>query len=184
MTGDHPTARAALLETLRRLWDPLARPDPAAFLAAAGPLPPRQLGDLLRADQEARWRGGARVPAEAYLAAFPELGGSPEDALVVVYGESLLRRESGEPVDPGEYRRRFPALADDLDWLFELDDLPDPLTRPTPPIGRASGPHATTLPADRAGAGPGAAPLPASADRYVLGGKLAEGGMGVVYRAT
>src|SRR5262245_27999050 len=75
-------------------------------------LPPSQLVQALRADQAQRWRSGRPLLAESYLAAFPVLAASPKDALVLVWGEALLRFEAGEAPCPEEYRARFPQHAD------------------------------------------------------------------------
>ena len=68
----------------------------------------------VHADQAARWRAGAGLRAEEYLAAFPALRGRAEDQLVLIWGEVLLRAERGEAPEPQEYRHRFPDHAEAL----------------------------------------------------------------------
>src|SRR5262245_61994648 len=68
--------------------------------------------DALRADQAARWRAGAGLRAEDYLAAFPALRQRTEDLLVLIRGEVLLRAERGEEPDPADYQHRLPHLAE------------------------------------------------------------------------
>src|SRR5690242_20249375 len=100
-----------------------ARPAPEdldTLVARCGPLSLSRLVEALQDDQGRRWRSGRRLPAEAYLAAFPALAASPEDALVLILGEILLRLEAGEGPGPEEYRARFPQYAEALPLLFEL----------------------------------------------------------------
>jgi hypothetical protein len=76
----------------------------------------------------ATWRAGKGLPAEAYLEAFPALAASGEDALVLIWGEALLRLERGETPRLEEYRTRFPQHASSLALQFELQGH---LERPT-----------------------------------------------------
>ena len=86
--------------------------------------------DLVRSDQSHRWRQGACVAAEAYFAQLPELRADPEDALVVINGEVLLRGETAEPAQLEEYARRFPELGPRIAVQFEVNRIleapPDP----------------------------------------------------------
>src|SRR5207245_2193207 len=51
------------------------------------------------------------------------LAADPEAAMVLIYGEVLLREElDGTLPDPAEYTARFPALAGNLKAQFELHD--------------------------------------------------------------
>jgi tetratricopeptide (TPR) repeat protein len=96
------------------------------------------LVELLRRDQTRRFAEGRPERAEAYLAAFPALRDDPEDALVLIYGEFVLRAAAGERPDADEYRCRFPEFADDLAAQFRLhealagSEADDPSTVPMP----------------------------------------------------
>jgi hypothetical protein len=88
---------------------------PKSPVPGVGPLPPGTedlgpagLAAACRAHQRQRWLAGERVPAEAYLAAYPRLADEPEAALDVVYGEFLLREELGLAPTTDEYLARFP----------------------------------------------------------------------------
>src|SRR5271169_6742460 len=87
---------------------------PADVIASCRSLPLPRLVEALRADQALRWRSGHGLPAETYIGAFPALAASPEDALVLVWGEALLRLEAGEVPGIEEFRCRFPQYADAL----------------------------------------------------------------------
>jgi tetratricopeptide (TPR) repeat protein len=132
-------------------------------------LPLPRLLEALRADQARRWRAGQRLLAEAYLDAFPQLAGSAEDALVLIWGEALLRFEIGEAPQPAEYRDRFPRHADALAAQFalqsQLDKLPDARTLAPDQSPGATGPPRPRVPG------------------YEILEELGRGGMGVVYQA-
>src|SRR5215470_15527008 len=93
---------------LWRLWQEGQRPEVGQFLAQAGALTPTQLAAVLRVDQRQRWQAGEHVPAEAYLERYPALQADPECALELIYGEFLLREESGAAHPLEELHRRFP----------------------------------------------------------------------------
>ena len=63
---------------------------PADVVASCRSLPLPRLVEALCADQAQRWRSGHGLPAETYIGAFPALAASPEDALVLVWGEALF----------------------------------------------------------------------------------------------
>ncbi len=76
-----------------------------------GAMNPADFLERLCNDQVRRWRAGQRVPAETYLALYPNVEDAGEAAFELIYGEFLLREELGEPPLPEEFRWRFPQFA-------------------------------------------------------------------------
>ncbi|MBI2826215.1 MAG: protein kinase [Planctomycetia bacterium] len=98
-----------------------------AAIARLRDVPRSLLLDLAREDQTDRWRRGHRVLVEEYFRGLPDLLTVTEEALVLICGEVLLRRQLGERPTLEEYRKRFPQYADNLAVQFEIDDaLGDP----------------------------------------------------------
>lgn len=114
----------------------------------------------LRREQYERWHAGDRLPVEAILGREPTGLLGPESAIVLIYGEYLLRRELGESPVLDEYLDRFPQHAhrlqqqDSVHRLLEED-----------PAGNASRPNWPRVPG------------------FTIVGELGRGGMGVVYEA-
>jgi len=79
--------------------------------------------DLVRSDQSHRWRQGRRILAEEYFLQLPEIRADAEEALVLITGELLLRREVGETLAVGEYQSRFPEFGDRIAVQFCVDDF-------------------------------------------------------------
>lgn len=98
-------------------------PAPADFVPAEPPALRRlTLVELVKVDLEYRWQG-RRAPklVEQYVAEFPELatgGGLPCD---LIYEEYHVRRQHGDEVAIADYCQRFPARAEELKRLFQID---------------------------------------------------------------
>jgi serine/threonine-protein kinase len=160
-----------------RLPGPTGTPQPADvrdWLRQARDAPPAQVVEVLQLDQLRRWREGERVPAEAYLQLLfgtRPAGGRPEPdgehALELVYGEFLLRRQSGEAPTLQEFQWRFPQYGEQLRLLCELERHLEQT---------AGGPPADCPPAALPARWP---PVPG----YEITGELGRGGMAIVYKA-
>ncbi|MEV6772659.1 serine/threonine-protein kinase [Nocardia sp. NPDC051030] len=110
-------------------WDAgSAPPSIADFLPDAGTLRRTALIELIRVDMRHRW---LRRPAERphrmpkrlseYCSEFPEL--TPGDLPPgLVYEEFVIRRHSGERVDPRDCLREYPHQAVELRELLNADD--------------------------------------------------------------
>jgi serine/threonine-protein kinase len=156
-----PDALETPVEPLWQRWRQDRCPD---FLGpdAGGPSDEEALG-VLRFDQCQQWRAGVRIPAEFYVQSFTVLRTDPDQALVLIYGEYLLRQELGESPALDEYVRRFPDHSDRLRRQDEFHRAVE---------------GSSWLPADLAA--PAALPSQAGACRIV--GEIGRGGMGVILR--
>ena len=102
------------------LWRQGQQPSVADFLARADIRDADRIVAVLRVDQWERCRLGRRVPAEAYLDAFPAVRDQAEHAVELVLAEYLLREELGERPALEEYLGRFPQYAAALKLQLEL----------------------------------------------------------------
>ncbi len=98
-------------------------PAPADFVPGEPPALRRlTLVELVKVDLEYRWQG-RRAPklVEAYLAEFPDLAVNGELPCDLIYEEYHVRRQHGDEVAIADYCQRFPARADELKRLFQID---------------------------------------------------------------
>ncbi len=145
----------------------MTRPADEPSLAASASVPGVRFAELCRDDQARRWQQGERVPAEDYFADFPATLDDTEGALLLIYGEFLLRERLGERPDPGEFARRFPRFGDDLRVQFQLH--------------AALGPEPPGPAADDSSFGRTA---PRQLGEYRILREVGRGGMGIVYEAV
>ncbi len=165
---------------LEELWGAGQRPDLGDFLAGAGPVSAHTLLEVLRVDQEARWRGGERLRAEDYLAAHPAVADNPEMALELIFAEYLLREGLGDPASADEFAARFPAHAVRLRRQIELHRLLAEGTRTATAHTPTAEAMAPTRVADFGGRPDGHS---LAVPGYELVRELGHGGMGIVYEA-
>src|SRR5580692_11396371 len=122
-----------LVDKLEQLWQQGCPPDPIVFLQEAGvDLRDPAAVAVLSADQWQRWQAGQRVAAEDYLRRCPELGDSPDAVVDLIYGEFLIRDESGEAPTQQEFLDRFPQYAGSLRAQFGVfEAMEEASTEPT-----------------------------------------------------
>jgi hypothetical protein len=71
-----------------------------------------------RAAQQAAWQAGRGKTVEQLLVEFPEAATDTATMMDLVYREILHRDNNRESPTLAEYRKRFPALAEQLKALF------------------------------------------------------------------
>jgi hypothetical protein len=89
--------------------------------APAAGLEPAESLDAVCDRQRSDWEKGDRKLAEAYIGQLPNASQTPEAKLELIACEASLRRKQGEKPKIDEYRRRFPSLADVLEFALEAD---------------------------------------------------------------
>ena len=96
-------------------------PDVSSTLEPLAPIGTGGWASRQVAAMAAAWGRGERVTAFEILRDHPEVG--DEDAIRLIFEETLLRREAGLDVDSAEVVRQFPRWAAELRALFDCDRL-------------------------------------------------------------
>lgn len=111
---------SAHLERFIDGWESGTPPEIADFLPAEPPgLRKLALVELVKLDMEHRWDRGERALLERYIEAFPELAQNGQVPSDLIHEEQHIRKQQEDPIEPGEYERRFPAQAHELPKLLE-----------------------------------------------------------------
>ncbi|MBF6208085.1 MULTISPECIES: serine/threonine-protein kinase [Nocardia] len=141
-SGDLSRAESDAVSAFSAAWESTRRPPPIAeYLPDAATLRRAALLELIRVDLRHRWlrrsRAGtapepaARLRLADYCAEFPELT-SDDFPAGLVYEEFVIRRQSGERVDPRECLREYPRQAEELRELLNADEIDQSTHRATP----------------------------------------------------
>jgi tetratricopeptide (TPR) repeat protein/tRNA A-37 threonylcarbamoyl transferase component Bud32 len=154
------------------------------LIARGGELPPEHLVQLLVVEQPQRWRAGDHVHAEDFFRQFPSLKAQRDCALDLIYAEFVLEADAGGAPEPSDYLARFPEFREELRRQFELErgwGVQDSRNGTATWEDRkaVSQNETEAIPARSSGA----APRPACFGDYEVLDVIAEGGMGVVYKA-
>ncbi|MBF6229053.1 serine/threonine protein kinase [Nocardia abscessus] len=138
-SGELSRAESDAVAAFSAAWKSTRRPPTIAeFLPDATTLRREALLGLIRVDLRHRWlhRPGAaperaaRMRLADYCAEFPELE-SDDIPAGLVYEEFVIRRQSGERVDPRECLSEYPRQAEELRELLNADELDQSTRRAT-----------------------------------------------------
>ncbi|MGW4089953.1 serine/threonine-protein kinase [Nocardia sp. NPDC004750] len=143
-SGDVSRAESEAVAAFTAEWESTRRPPAIAeYLPDASTLRREALLELIRVDLRHRWllgrgKGAGTAPETAarmrltdYCAEFPELA-SDDIPAGLVYEEFVIRRQSGERVDPRECLREYPRQAEQLRELLNADEIDQSTRRATP----------------------------------------------------
>jgi serine/threonine protein kinase len=114
---------SARVDALIGAWESPQRPPALSEFLPEKPLEMRRLvlTELIKVDLEYRWQQhNLPKTIEEYLAEFPELADAGKIPCDLIYEEYHIRRQSPEPPDPSDYLRRFPAQAEPLKRMLNL----------------------------------------------------------------
>ena len=113
--SDWETIDAALRQ-LEKTWRHAPQPDIGSLVPPTdNPLRLRVLVELIKADQECRWKSGIPTKIEDYFHDWPELLGQVSVILELLDNECLTRAMFGATPTYQELRSRFPDSAEQVD---------------------------------------------------------------------
>ena len=100
---------------LEELWQSSGGAELSRFLPPPDhPLRLRVLFELIKLDQEYRWRKGQQKKLEEYLLEWKELGDKPDMVRGLLIAECQTRAYLNLPATVDELRRRFPDIAEEI----------------------------------------------------------------------
>jgi serine/threonine-protein kinase len=172
------------VQEFESLWEKGQVPNVREFLLKTTNLTPQQIVEVLCIDQWQRWQQGDRIPAETYLEMHPVLASHPEIAFDLVYGEFLLREQSGEEPPTESFNRRFPQFTQLLERQGKLHHAFE--SEPPPAATLAS--EGRGIPRSPEEIEKKTTPIKESSEwplvpGYTILAKIGQGGMGQVFKA-
>ncbi len=196
----------ARLVDFDQLWTPQLLASEAAKLPAEGVVRRCALVEMVKIDLEKQWHAGQRVPLDAYLKTFPELGTPATVAVDLILAEYQVRKQFGATVELAWFAKRFERATDELEAALAESvnaaskatlapqgstkevrrPSPSPASAPSGGAGKsgseAKSPKSQAATKPRAGAAQRAA-MPDRIGRFQIRARLGAGAFGTVYRA-
>lgn len=166
-----------ILDRFEQAWRADSCPDLASFVPAEnGELQLCVLFELVRVDQEYRWRTRAEKPLEAYIQQWPQLRDDPDIITELLTSECFTRCFEDVPPTEDEIFARFPHIARRIDLVKVAEEACED--------GIDGGPTlAPAMQSTIVNGSPRHFPCGQSFGRYRIDSLLGTGSMGVVYRA-
>lgn len=178
---------AVLTDAVRRfedLWRSAAAADLADFVPGLGePLRGPVLIELIKVDQEYRWKRGEPKNVEQYLAEWPELIGNAEISTELVQAECLTRACLNSLPTREDLDARFPELAGRIDLPAIAVEVERGRATACSSAAMVETPTTGPLGTSAHALAPPVMPGGRLFGRYEIKSLVGRGGMGTVYRA-